>query len=282
MTIETGIIYKNGILQTVSQDPLLMEGEKTNNTFTADEETVLFNMIINERGDILNKQAEKNGKPIETEALDLAYWINFETCTAVIAANFKYQKAHCLERLAEKYYFPAVASLKQYDYNTRHMFSGIATESEVLAYLDNGITEDYFICKNRLQILQAIQLHHLRTTNKRGFGELFMKCKVCGRYFLGRGNNAYCSDTCRAVAQKKQTERNADKPENSTLKRIRDRYNTRIKTAEKAGYKAESDRLRKELKDFQRERKKKKKELGQEEYIRYLEQKDQETKGKER
>lgn len=237
--------------------------------YNVEEEAELFTALLNTRPK--SADGHLNGKDVNT-----IIWENFNICIDTIASKREYRTVRNLELLEHQYFRFATFTMSHFP---EEYIIEEATPEAAAEYIESATLDDWFLCHNELQVAFAMELHHLRQTNKGGFGEVFRKCEICGRYFLTT-DEIYCSDACKAEAKARQMKRVNEDPKTIYLKLIRDRYNMQIKRAETAGNDSLAERKRKERDDFQKERKRKKKELPEDQYIDWLKQQHEETKEK--
>lgn len=225
-----------------------------NNPQERSKEEAAFNLLMQTRQPLHN-----------SPDIDNLIWDNFEICIDTIASKREYRTASNLHLLEYKYFLQATNSFSEY----LPEVPNIATPEEVAESIEASSPDNHYYCSNDLQICFAMELHHLRQTNKGGFGEVFRKCENCGRYFITR-NEKYCSPDCKAEAKATQMKKVKADPKTRYLRLIRDRYDKRIERAE--GNHSLQEKIRAELTDFQKERKRKKKELPEDQYIEWLKQ----------
>ena len=243
--------------------------------YDRENEELLFNTLLKER-----LRSADGRHPDGIDYNDIV-WDNFTICLETVAETPEYRTSRSMELLAHKYFSNSIFTMQQYPEDG---LIEIATPEDAAAHIEAITTDDFFICHNALQVVYAMELHHLRTINKGGHGETFRKCEVCGRYFITQ-NEMYCSDNCKKKAQRDQTEQANKDIKNIYRKRITDRFRQQIKRLETAGNTSTIDKVKEERDTFKKERKQqyrrfKTGEITEQEYIDWLIQKYEEGKEK--
>lgn len=241
--------------------------------YDCESEELLFNTLLEER------PLSADGRHPDGIDFNDIVWDNFTICIDTIAGVPEYRTSHNMELLAHKYFSNAIFTMQQYPED------GIierATPDKVATHIKAITKDDLFVCYNSLQVVYAMELHHLRNINKVGHGETFRKCEVCGKYFITQ-NEMYCSEKCKKKAQRDQTEHANKDIKNVYRKRITDRFRQQIKRLEKAGNTSTANKVKKQLGTFKKERKRqynlfRAEAITEQEYIDWLIEKYEEGK----